>query len=45
VTANIIGATTIAQLVENIASIDIKLDPGIFDGINAIHARNSNPCP
>jgi aryl-alcohol dehydrogenase-like predicted oxidoreductase len=45
VTANIIGATTIAQLVENIASIDIKLDPGIIDGINAIHARNSNPCP
>ncbi len=45
VTANIIGATTLAQLEENIASIDIKLHPGIVDGINAIHARNSNPCP
>jgi aryl-alcohol dehydrogenase-like predicted oxidoreductase len=45
VTANIIGATTIAQLVENIASIDVTLEADVIDGINAIHARYSNPCP
>jgi aryl-alcohol dehydrogenase-like predicted oxidoreductase len=45
VTATIIGATTMAQLVENIASIDVKLDTDVVDGINAIHARYSNPCP
>jgi aryl-alcohol dehydrogenase-like predicted oxidoreductase len=45
VTANIIGATSIAQLVENIGSIDVKLDQEILDSINEIHARSSNPCP
>lgn len=45
VTANIIGATTMAQLEENIASIDVSLDRDVLDAIDAIHARYSNPCP
>ena len=45
VTATIIGATTLAQLQENIASVDVSLDAEIVDAIDAIHARQSNPCP
>ena len=45
VTSNIIGATTMDQLKENIGSIDIKLNKEILDKINLIHNNNPNPSP
>jgi aryl-alcohol dehydrogenase-like predicted oxidoreductase len=45
VTSNIIGATTLAQLESNIASIDITLDAGVLADIEAIHERHPNPSP
>ena len=45
VTSNIIGATTMDQLKENIGSIDIKLNQEILDKINSIHNNNPNPSP
>jgi len=45
VTANIIGATTLAQLQANIASIDLGLPQAVVDGIEAIHRRMPNPAP
>ena len=35
VTSNIIGATTMEQLKENIGSIEIELNDEIFDKINS----------
>jgi aryl-alcohol dehydrogenase-like predicted oxidoreductase len=45
VTANIIGATTLAQLQQNIDSIDVSLPQAVLDGIEAIHKRQPNPAP
>jgi aryl-alcohol dehydrogenase-like predicted oxidoreductase len=45
VTANIIGATTEAQLASDIASIDLTLDKEVLDGIDAIHQVYTYPCP
>jgi aryl-alcohol dehydrogenase-like predicted oxidoreductase len=45
VAANIIGATTMAQLRENIASADVVLGQDILAAIDAVHAEISNPCP
>ena len=45
VTSNIIGATTMEQLKENIESTNIKLSPKIIDEINLIHKNNPNPAP
>lgn len=45
VTANIIGATTLAQLQENIASADLVLSEAVLAGIEAIHTRQPNPAP
>ena len=45
VTSNIIGATTIKQLEENIGSAHIKLSSEIIDEINLVHKNNSNPAP
>ena len=45
VTSNIIGATSLEQLAENIASADIILSDDTLAAINAIHAEISNPCP
>jgi aryl-alcohol dehydrogenase-like predicted oxidoreductase len=45
VTSNIIGATTMEQLKENIGSVDVDLDPKIIEQINLIHANNPNPTP
>lgn len=45
VTANIIGATTLDQLAENISSIDITLSDDTLAAIDTIHAEISNPCP
>ncbi len=45
VTSNIIGATTLAQLDENLASAEVELSEEVLKRINAIHHANSNPCP
>ncbi len=45
VTANIIGATTLAQLRENIASVDLVLPEEVVAGIEAIHDRIPDPAP
>ncbi len=45
VTSNIIGATTMKQLEENIGSANIKLSAEIIDEINSVHKNNSNPAP
>ncbi|MEC5397070.1 NADP(H)-dependent aldo-keto reductase [Uliginosibacterium sp. H1] len=42
-TSSIIGATTLEQLRSNIASVDVTLGDEVIAGINAIHARWSNP--
>jgi aryl-alcohol dehydrogenase-like predicted oxidoreductase len=43
--SNIIGATNLDQLKENIDSLDIRLDKKLLQKIEAIHQRNTNPCP
>ncbi len=45
VTSNIIGATTMEQLKENIDCIKIELNDEIIDEINLIHNNNPNPSP
>ena len=45
VTSNIIGATTMEQLKENIESINIPLNQKIVDEINLIHENIPNPAP
>jgi aryl-alcohol dehydrogenase-like predicted oxidoreductase len=45
VTSNIIGATTMDQLRENIKSVDIELTVEMMDKINLIHNNNPNPSP
>ena len=45
VTSNIIGATTMEQLKENIESINIELTNELIDKINLIHNNNPNPAP
>ena len=45
VTSNIIGATTMEQLKENIESVDVSLDQKIMDEINLIHENIPNPAP
>ncbi|WP_221794823.1 NADP(H)-dependent aldo-keto reductase [Oceanobacter mangrovi] len=45
VTSNILGATTMEQLKENIDSAAVELSQELIDGINGIHAVISNPCP
>ena len=45
VTANIIGATTMAQLESDIASASIQLDDALLQEIEAVHADNPNPAP
>ena len=44
VTSNIIGATTMSQLKENIDSIDIKLTEEMHSDIADVHLTNPNPC-
>lgn len=43
VTSNIIGATSLEQLKENIASIDVVLSKEIIEQINAVHDVIPNP--
>ena len=45
VTSNIIGATTMKQLKENVESISISLDSKIVDEINFVHEKIPNPAP
>ena len=45
VTSNIIGATTMDQLKENINSVNIELSDDILSKINIIHNNNPNPSP
>jgi len=45
VTSNIIGATSIDQLKENIESIEVVLSGEILDEINEIHNSIPNPAP
>ena len=45
VTSNIIGATTMSQLKENIDSVNIELSDEILNKINVIHNNNPNPSP
>lgn len=45
VTSNIVGATTMAQLRENIGSASITLDQEVLDGIEALHTEFTYPCP
>lgn len=44
VTANIIGATNLEQLAENIDSIDLELSEEVLAEIEAIHKLHPNPC-
>ena len=45
VSSNIIGATTMAQLAEDIDSMAIALDKTIIREIDDVHKRHTNPCP
>ena len=45
VTSNIIGATSLEQLKENIGSVNVELDADMLAEINAIHAVIPNPAP
>mgnify|MGYP002621062686 CR=1 FL=1 len=44
-TATIIGATSMSQLENNIASIDLILNDQILAGIESIHTTHPNPSP
>jgi aryl-alcohol dehydrogenase-like predicted oxidoreductase len=44
-TSNIIGATNLEQLKENIDSINITLSEEVLEEINAVHAEIPNPAP
>jgi aryl-alcohol dehydrogenase-like predicted oxidoreductase len=45
VASTIIGATSMAQLQENINAYNVKLTPEIIKEIDAIHLRFTNPAP
>lgn len=44
-TSNIIGATTMEQLKENIDSVELRLTDEVLSGIESIHKQFTNPCP
>ena len=44
-TSNIIGATTMEQLHENLGTADIKLSQDVLDHIEVIHQQYTIPCP
>ena len=44
-TSNIIGATKMSQLEENIDSIEVTLNTEILEAIEEIHVSNPNPAP
>lgn len=45
VTSTIIGATTMAQLEENLAACELRLSAEVLAAIDAIHLRYTNPAP
>jgi len=45
ITSNIIGATSLDQLKENLSSINVHLNSDIIEKINSIHAIIPNPAP
>jgi len=45
VTSNIIGATTMNQLKENVESINIEFTDEMMERVNEIHNNNPNPSP
>lgn len=45
VASTIIGATTMAQLDENLGAYELRLSPEVLDAIDAIHLRYTNPAP
>lgn len=45
VTSNIIGATSIEQLDNNLASLQVQLSKDVLEAIEAIHAEQPNPAP
>ena len=45
VTSNIVGATSLTQLEENISSINYEISDELLQDINAIHAVIPNPAP
>ncbi|PPK52401.1 NADP(H)-dependent aldo-keto reductase [Marinobacter persicus] len=45
VTSNIIGATTMEQLRENMGSVGVTLSQDLVEAIEAIHAEFTYPCP
>ncbi|SFB81887.1 Predicted oxidoreductase [Zunongwangia mangrovi] len=45
VTSNIIGATKMEQLKENIASIDLELSDEVLEDIEKVHEKYPNPAP
>lgn len=44
-TSNIVGATTLEQLREDIDSAELVLGDEVLEAIETIHARHPNPCP
>lgn len=45
ITSNIIGATNLTQLTENIGSIDIELSKEVLEDIENVHKSIPNPAP
>ena len=45
ITSTLIGATTMAQLETNLASIDVRLSDDVIQAIDAVHQAHPNPCP
>ena len=45
VTSNIIGATNMTQLKEDIESINVNLENTVLEKINSVHKKISNPAP
>ena len=45
VRSNLIGATSMPQLEENLAVIEKRLSPELLKAIDAIHTRHPNPAP
>lgn len=45
VTSNILGATTAAQLQEDLGCLSCELNADVLADIDALHDRHPNPCP
>lgn len=43
--SNLIGATSLEQLKENIGSVDVKLSDEVLAEIDALHELQPNPAP